>query len=550
MTTKNFTSLGKEKDDGNIEYKLRLCSLNSSRIEELITQMNYRLIEGNGEAIYEIGIKDDGFPEGINKTEFDESIKNVKSIALQCNANCNIISQKEISSGKFVSEVLVRQKLNINDFIDISIVVAGNVDAGKSSTIGVLISGSLDNGRGKSRAQVFNFKHEMQSGRTSSIAHHILGYNSEGIVTNDNNVKKMSWPEIVKESSKIVTFYDLAGHEKYLRTTIYGFSSTCPDYSMVLIGANMGITHMTKEHIALCLSFKIPFFVVFTKIDIAPESVYEETKKRLMTLLKSPGIRKMIVQMKNDEDIVLAAKNITNNNVVPIIEISNVSGHNIELLKRFLNLLPQRKNYKIYEKEPVEFAIDEKYHITGIGTVVAGILHRGIIKLNDTLLIGPDSTGNYRNTQVKSIHFKRVPIEEAKAGSYVCLNVKKIPKIWVRRGMAVISKLDQPRTVWEFSADVSIMKTHHTTINLGYEPTIHINNVSQACKIIKITDKKDRNNLDEITNNEILRAGDKARIQFRFKYIPEYISEGNRIIFRENKVRGIGLIREIFPNGN
>ena len=172
------------------------------------------------------------------------------------------------------------------------------------------------------------------------------------------------------------------------------------------------------------------------------------------------------------------------------------------------------------------------------------------IKLNDNLLIGPDSSGNYRNTQVKSIHFKRVPIEEAKAGSYVCLNVKKIPKIWIRRGMAVISKLDQPRTVWKFSADVSIMKTHHTTINLGYEPTIHINNVSQVCKIIKITNKKDRNNLDEITNNEILRAGDKARIQFRFKYRPEYISEGNRIIFRENKVRGIGLIREIFLNGS
>ena len=545
---KDFNNLGKEKDDGNIEYKLRLCSLDESRVEELITQMNYRLIEGNGEAIYEIGIKDDGFPSGIALSEFDESYSNLVLIAKQCNAKCKIISKKEISKNKFVAEIIVRQKLSNKSFIDVSIVVAGNVDAGKSSTIGVLISNTLDNGRGKTRSHVFNFKHEMQSGRTSSIAHQILGYDSEGNPINDNLVKKMSWPDIVRESSKIVTFYDLAGHEKYLRTTIYGFSSTCPDYSMVLIGANMGITHMTKEHIALCLSYKIPFFIVFTKIDIAPESVYEETKKRLKTLIKTPGIRKMMINMKNDEDIVLAAKNITNNNVVPVIEISNVSGHNIDLLKRFLNLLPQRKNFKVYEDNPVEFSIDEKYNVTGVGTVVAGVLHRGTIKLNDSLLVGPDSSGNYRNTVVKSIHFKRVPIEEAKAGSYVCLNIKKIPKTWIRRGMAVISKLDQPRTVWEFKAVVSILKTHHTTINLGYEPTIHINNISQACKILKIENKKDRNDLDEITNDKILRAGDKALIHFKFKYRPEYISEGNRIVFRENKVRGIGVIKDISHN--
>ena len=34
----------------------------------------------------------------------------------------------------------------------------------------------------------------------------------------------MSWPDIVNESSKIITFTDLAGHEKYLKTTIHGIS--------------------------------------------------------------------------------------------------------------------------------------------------------------------------------------------------------------------------------------------------------------------------------------------------------------------------------------
>ena len=45
---------------------------------------------------------------------------------------------------------------------------------------------------------------------------------------------------------------------------LYGVTSNFLDYGILVIGSNMGITHMTKEHIALCLSFKIPFFVIVT----------------------------------------------------------------------------------------------------------------------------------------------------------------------------------------------------------------------------------------------------------------------------------------------
>jgi GTPase len=39
----------------------------------------------------------------------------------------------------------------------------------------------------------------------------------------------------------------------------------------------MGISKMTREHIGLCLFLKIPFFVIITKIDLAPQNKYEET---------------------------------------------------------------------------------------------------------------------------------------------------------------------------------------------------------------------------------------------------------------------------------
>jgi len=539
-----------EKDDGNIEYKWKLINLTDIRIEHLITQMRYRIAEGSGEALYEIGVSDDGFPKGVNEKEYEESFNNLKKISEKCDATCSLINKKEVANKLLIAEILVRKKVDTDNYIDLSIVVAGNVDAAKSSTIGVLISGNLDNGRGLSRSNVFNYKHEVETGRTSSVAHQIMGFRDDSSIVNENRLRKMTWPDIVAESAKIITFYDLAGHEKYLRTTIYGFSSTYPDYAMIMIGANMGITQMTKEHISLCLTYKIPFFVIFSKIDIAPKDVFDEIKKKFNLLMRSPGLRKIPIQIKTEEDVVLSAKNMLNENIVPYMEISNVTGENVNILKKFLNFLPQRKNYKKYETKPVEFTIDEKYSITGIGTVVSGVLHQGIVRVNDNVYIGPDSTGLYRKTQVKSIHFKRVPVQEARAGGYYCFNVKKITKPWVRRGMAVIGAIEQPRTVWRFEAEVSILQSHHTTIKKGYEPNIHINNISQVCQIEKIertSSKKGNKYDDEDVNSPILRAGDQAIVSFKFKYRPEFIKDGYKVIFRENRVRGIGIISQIYP---
>lgn len=58
----------------------------------------------------------------------------------------------------------------------------GNVDAGKSTLLGVLTHGELDNGRGFARQKLFRHKHEMESGRTSSVGNDILGFDQEGQV--------------------------------------------------------------------------------------------------------------------------------------------------------------------------------------------------------------------------------------------------------------------------------------------------------------------------------------------------------------------------------
>lgn len=140
------------------------------------------------------------------------------------------------------------------------------VDAGKSTLLGVLTKDSLDDGRGKARVNLFKHKHEIESGRTSSVGTEIMGFDSLGrIITPQLLGKlKLSWEDVCNHASKVLSFIDLAGHEKvrirllqYLRTTVFGMTACSPDYVVLMIGANSGIIGMTKEHLGLSLALNV-----------------------------------------------------------------------------------------------------------------------------------------------------------------------------------------------------------------------------------------------------------------------------------------------------
>jgi len=96
------------------------------------------------------------------------------------------------------------------------------VDAGKSTLLGVLTHGELDNGRGHARQRLFRHKHEIESGRTSSVGNDILGFDGVGNVVNKPDHGHLDWVKICENSAKVITFIDLAGHERYLKTTVFG----------------------------------------------------------------------------------------------------------------------------------------------------------------------------------------------------------------------------------------------------------------------------------------------------------------------------------------
>lgn len=96
--------------------------------------------------------------------------------------------------------------LNIN-FAIFRVAVVGNVDAGKSTLLGVLTHTELDNGRGYARQKLFRHKHEMESGRTSSVGNDILGFDSQGNIVNKPEHGNLDWVRICEKSSKVCVLY-------------------------------------------------------------------------------------------------------------------------------------------------------------------------------------------------------------------------------------------------------------------------------------------------------------------------------------------------------
>jgi len=75
-----------ENNEGNCEYKRYLINLTRYRIEKLITQMKWRLVEGNNEAIYYLGVNDNGTLYDWSKTQQKESMINFRILLKKNNA--------------------------------------------------------------------------------------------------------------------------------------------------------------------------------------------------------------------------------------------------------------------------------------------------------------------------------------------------------------------------------------------------------------------------------------------------------------------------------
>ncbi|XP_060829403.1 GTP-binding protein 2 [Bombus pascuorum] len=539
-----------EPEQGNVEYKLKLINPSSQRFEHLVTQMKWRLREGHGEAIYQIGVEDNGKLTGLSREDMKASLKTLNDMAARLGATTSILRERHANSKnkdittrhnkeeRQIAEVLIR-KLRKGDredqdsIIDLRLAVTGAQDAGKSTLLGVLTQGELDNGRGRARLNMLRHLHEIKTGRTSSISHEIIGFDSKGHVL--NYAEMATAEEICEHASKVVTFIDLAGHRKYLRTTVLGLTGYSPHHVMLVVAPPMN--EASQEHMALCLTLGLPFFIVVNKIDLGFHSI-SETINQLENAINAQGYCKQLIMYNNSQ----MSWNYESD-IIPVFNVSCVTGEGLEDLTNFIkNLSPYNVNSADSDSESCLFQIDETFRVAGLNEpVLGGLLVRGAIAPGTRLLVGPLPDGEFSPVKVVSLHRNKTPCCLVRASQSASLTLapptnRSPPLPHLRPGMVLISLWDQPHATLFFQATVLIVY-HATAIYSGFQTTVHIGNVRQTCIIKGIMDAKDKG----------LKTNDKASVLFRFVNHPEYLHVGMRLLLREGRTKGIGKITQIFP---
>lgn len=119
ILNKKCKQLKPENDFGNTEYKWKLIDITDIKKEKLMTQMQFRLNEGNGLSKYFLGIKDNGEPIGINKLQINETINNIKIVSLRLKAKIEkLIIMKGYNTNSFCVLVIIKKNI-IDNYINI-----------------------------------------------------------------------------------------------------------------------------------------------------------------------------------------------------------------------------------------------------------------------------------------------------------------------------------------------------------------------------------------------------------------------------------------------
>ena len=526
-----------ERDGGAIGFKerrTREIHLADGRMESLVAQLRHRVLSGDGEATYVVGVTDDGGLAGIAPEAFSETMDVLSLLAEEADAHIADVetwsagADGEGDAAGLVGLATVREgAMFATDDDHLVIGTAGHVDHGKSTLVGSLVTGQADDGQGGTRGFLDVQPHEVERGLSADLSYAVYGFAEDAgdPVRMDNPHRKSDRARIVEEADRLVSFVDTVGHEPWLRTTIRGLVGQKLDYGLLVVAADDGPTATTREHLGILLATELPTIVAITKTDVVTDDRLAAVEREVESTLRDVGETPLPVDRYGVDTAVAEV----GDGVVPVLRTSAVERTGLDTVDRLFETLPKRATP---EREAFRMYVDRSYKVTGVGAVASGTVNSGVVEAGDELLLGPMADGSFREVEVRSIEMHYHRVDRATAGRIVGIALKGVDEEDVERGMALVPRDADPTPVRSFDAEVMVLN-HPTRIQPGYEPVVHLETLSEAAVFTPAEGR--------------LLPGDTGRTRVRFKFRPYLVEAGQRFVFREGSSKGVGTVRAVGP---
>ncbi len=315
---------------------------------------------------------------------------------------------------------------------------------------------------------------------------------------------------------------DCPGHADFIKNMITGAAQM--DGAVLLVSAVDGAMPQTREHILLARQVGVPRLVVFmNKCELVEDvellDLVEAEVRELLTHYGYPGDEIPVVRG--------SAKRAHDAPADP------AAAHCIhELLRQLDAYFPDP--IRVTDR-PLLMPIEGVYSIDGRGTVVTGLIERGIVRAGDEVEIVGLADVSRRTVCTSVEMFGRI-LEQGIAGDNVGCLLRGIRKEDVERGqvLAAAGSLTPRR---KFAAEVYILSNEeggrHTPFFNGYSPQF----------FFRTTNVTGTSHL--VGNQEMCIPGENAELEIELRS-PVAMNDGDRFAIREGgKTVGSGVVTRV-----
>ena len=115
----------------------------------------------------------------------------------------------------------------------------------------------------------------------------------------------------MEDSSKVITFIDVGGNERYAKTLVRGLCVHYPDYALIVVDAMQCTANSSTfekkvlDNFRIAFAFQVPVIIVLTKIDLVKDKeILDDVLYELRTQIWEIG-RKVGNVIYNKKDIIL-----------------------------------------------------------------------------------------------------------------------------------------------------------------------------------------------------------------------------------------------------
>ncbi len=291
-----------------------------------------------------------------------------------------------------------------------------------------------------------------------------------------------------------ISFIDVPGHEKLVRTMLAGASGI--DFAMLVIAADDGLMPQTLEHLAILSLLKIKQgCIVITKCDKVVGALLKQRVREAENIAINYGLGDFST-----------------------LSVSTLTGQGIEALRA--HLFAAQLNHQVQIKgssayDGFRMGLDRAFSLDGIGTVVAGSIHKGLVRVGDELCLAHNPGHHYR---VRSLQVHGEQVQEACAGQRCAIALVGLERALTERGQMICS----PRvvsTTERLDAYIEVSKSQLKPLRSG--GVVHVHALTQE-RVASLA----------VLGGESIEPGDSGLVQL-ILHRPIHLWNADKLILRD-----------------